>query len=443
MVDVAARGARYVTYDVARGPPCILRSAPSRYNAVIRRRLIRASFSLPNGFQRRTIVAPSTRTERIAQHWRTLGLIPGAPECVIKAAYRAQMEVHHPDRGGDPDTAKRINAAFDELQGAGADANTYVAANYNGEPWVVLGISSAADPRLVERAGRQLASELTANARLAARVGWAVDNFAKAVAAPSDGRRRAPITPPPPPKRRPGYTRRPASSEPVPSKPGPPHGLVPVIDFGTVRWGDTTSRTIQLTWKHAAPYNVHVDVESPVAASVTTSKVLPGRFSLTFSIDWNAAIFREKPTTRGYTLHTPVTIRWTSTEWTTIMARGVILYPAYVTASPEELDLGTVKLRQAVRTSIAVVSTAPAELTIAPTPWLQRVDGAGRVLDTPLKLATNTPVRIDLRVHWQPIEERGAKSIAAGRPIRATGHISLSWDGHTTEIPVAMVATTR
>jgi hypothetical protein len=124
------------------------------------------------------------------------------------------------------------------------------------------------------------------------------------------------------------------------------------------------------------------------------------------------------------------------------MAKGVILYPAYVTASPDEIDLGTVKLRQAVRTSFAVVSTAPAELKIEPTPWLQRVDAAGRVLDAPLKLATNTPVRIDLRVHWQPIEERGAKSIAAGRPVRATGRITLRWDGHETEIAVAMVART-
>jgi hypothetical protein len=379
----------------------------------------------------------------MAQHWRLLGLIPGAPECVIKVAYRTQMEIHHPDRGGDADTAKRINAAFDVLQGAGCEATAFVAANYNGEPWVVLGISSAADKRLVERAGKQLATELSGNARLASRVGWAIDNFAKAVAAPSDGRRRAPITPPPPPRQRSGYARRPmAAREPVPTKPGPPHGLVPAIEFGTIRWGDPATHTLHLTWKHAAPYNVHVDIDGPVKAEVTTSKVLPGRFSVAFSIDWDAPIFREKPNTRGFTLNAPITIRWTSNDWTTIMAKGVILYPAYVTASPDEIDLGTVKLRQAVRTSFAVVSTAPAELKIEPTPWLQRVDAAGRVLDAPLKLATNTPVRIDLRVHWQPIEERGAKSIAAGRPVRATGRITLRWDGHETEIAVAMVART-
>ncbi len=389
-------------------------------------------------------MASTTRTERLAQHWRLLGLIPGAPECVIKAAHRVHIELHHPDRGGNPDTAKLINAAYDELRGSGSDANAYVAANYNGEPWVVLGISSASDARLVERAGKQLASELGGNARLTARVGWAIDNFAKAVAAPSDGRRRAPITPPPPPRQRATFARRqqpPAA--PVPAKPGPPHGLVPAIEFGTIRWGDTASHTLQLTWKHAAPYNVKVDIDGPVRASVTTSKVLPGRFSLAFDIDWDAEIFRNKPTTRGYTLNAPITIRWTSTEWTTIMAKGVILYPAHVTASPGEIDLGAVKLRQAVRTSIAVVSTAPAELTIEPTPWLQRVDAAGRVLDAPLKLVTNTPVRIELRVHWQPIEERGKDSIAANRPVRATGRITLKWDGHITDIPVSITATPR
>jgi hypothetical protein len=379
----------------------------------------------------------------MAQHWRLLGLIPGAPECVIKAAHRVQIELHHPDRGGNPDTAKRINAAYDELRGNGAEANAYVAANYNGEPWVVLGISSAADVRLVERAGKQLASELDAHPRLVARVGWAIENFAKAVAAPSDRRVRASVAPPPPPYRRYNQIRRQAPAEPVPSKPGPPHGLVPAIDFGTVRWGDATTKTLQLTWKHAAPYNVHVEIDGPVTASVTTSKVLPGRFSISFAIDWDAAIFRDKPATRGYTLNAPITIRWTSAEWTTIMAKGIILYPAYVTASPGEIDLGTVKLRQAVRTSLVVVSTAPAELVIEPTPWLQRVDAAGRVLDAPLKLATNTPVRIDLRVHWQPIEERGATSIAAGRPVRATGRVTLRWDGHTTDVPVAIVATAR
>ena len=45
---------------------------------------------------------------------------------------------------------------------------------------------------------------------------------------------------------------------------------------------------MQLTWKHAAPYNVTVEPEAPVRGDVTTSKVLPGRFSLVFTIDWDA-----------------------------------------------------------------------------------------------------------------------------------------------------------
>ena len=106
--------------------------------------------------------------------------MPGAPECVIKAAHLALIEVHHPDRGGDASVAKEINAAYDELKGRGSEANEYVAANYNGEPWAVLGVSSAADAKLVSRAGKQLAAELQTHRRLADRVEWALQHFASA-----------------------------------------------------------------------------------------------------------------------------------------------------------------------------------------------------------------------------------------------------------------------
>jgi hypothetical protein len=384
----------------------------------------------------------NTASDRIAAQWRLLGLIPGAPECVIKAAHRAHIELHHPDRGGDADTAKRINAAYDELKGRGTEANMYVANNYNGEPWVVLGISSASDARMVERAGKQLAAELTGYPRLASRVGWAMKTFAEAAAAPEHGRRHAPITPPPPPRRRPNAPAPKPRRAEGPSRPGMPEGLAP-IDFGTVRWGDSVTRTMQLTWKHAAPYDVRVEVDGPIRAEVTPSKVLPGRFSTAFSIDWDADELRREPATRGYTLNAPITLRWTSQDWTTVFAKGTILYPAYVTASPAALDLGDAKLKQPVRVSFVVVSTAPTELTIEPTPWLQRVDAAGKVLDTPLKLATNTPVRIEMRVHWPPIVERGAASFDAGRPVRASGRIILRWDGRESEVAAAIVATKK
>ena len=267
---------------------------------------------------------------------------------------------------------------------------------------------------------------------------WATANFAKAVAEPSQGRRHAPITPPPPPRRRAAAPRR--QPDGVPARPGQPDGLPASIDFGTVRFGDSAAtRTVQLTWKHAAPFEVKVDAGSPLRADVTSSKVLPGRFSVAISIDWDAPEFTREPTTRGFTIDVPVTIRWTSQDWTTVLAKGVVLYPAHVSASPDALDFGSVRRKQQTRASLVVVSTAPAELAIEPTPWLQRVDAAGRVLDAPLKLQTNVPIRLEFRVHWPPILERGAASFDAGLPVRATGRITLRWSDRETAVPVEMI----
>jgi hypothetical protein len=381
-------------------------------------------------------LAGTARADRTAKHWKRLGIVPGAPECVIKAAHLALIEVHHPDRGGDANTAKEINAAYDEVKGRGSEANEYVAANYHGEPWAVLGVSSAADAKLVSRAGKQLAAELHTHRRLADRVEWALQNFASALAAPRR-ERIGPMTPPPPPRAR----SAPRAARPsAPASPGMPDGRPPSIDFGKVAWRADATRTIQLTWKHAAPYGVTVECDGPIRARVTASKVLPGRFSVTFSIDWDAPQFSAGPTTRGYTLDAPITVRWTSNDTATIRAKGIVLFPAQVSASPAWLDLGRGRLGQPVRASLVLVSTAAADVTIEPAAWLQRVDGSGRVLEAPLALATNTPVRVEFHVHWPPITERGRDSFAAGRPVRATGRITVRWNDRELEIPTEIIA---
>mgnify|MGYP002344123748 CR=1 FL=1 len=48
-------------------------------------------------------------------YYKVLGVSPGAPTEVIKAAYRALMKKHHPDVGGDPETAKEIEEAYRNL----------------------------------------------------------------------------------------------------------------------------------------------------------------------------------------------------------------------------------------------------------------------------------------------------------------------------------------
>lgn len=48
-------------------------------------------------------------------YYKVLGVNPGAPVEVIKAAYRALMKKHHPDVGGDPQQAKKIEEAYRNL----------------------------------------------------------------------------------------------------------------------------------------------------------------------------------------------------------------------------------------------------------------------------------------------------------------------------------------
>lgn len=48
-------------------------------------------------------------------HYIILEVAPTATEPVINAAYKAKMRLNHPDRGGDPVVAQRLNTARDVL----------------------------------------------------------------------------------------------------------------------------------------------------------------------------------------------------------------------------------------------------------------------------------------------------------------------------------------
>jgi hypothetical protein len=54
---------------------------------------------------------PMSRSEAL----RILGLQLGATPDEVRAAHRRKLQEHHPDRGGDPDMAARINQARDML----------------------------------------------------------------------------------------------------------------------------------------------------------------------------------------------------------------------------------------------------------------------------------------------------------------------------------------
>jgi hypothetical protein len=376
-------------------------------------------------------VGSTQARDKRAEHWKQLGLMSGAPECVIKAAHRFLIEIHHPDRGGSVEQAQRVNVAYDELKGQGSKPNEHVAAYFEGEPWHVIGVASNADRRLVERAGKTLAAELHTHPRLAARVEWAIENFGRPGTA----------TAPPRPRSAPAPRRRAAAPAARPREaaaPGLPDGLVDSIDFGTLEWGSTLTREIRLTWRQFAPYKVDVDAAEPVSVTVTGSKTLPGRFVIAIGIDWTSELFSGGASVRGHTMSSTLRLRWAGGGEAVVRVKGVLLHPALVSASPESLDLGAARLRQPVRASLVLVSSAPASVKIDASAWLARVDGRGEPLDTPLKLQANVPVRVAFDVQWDPIAERAA-TVAAGRPVRPTGRITVRWNDGELEVPVQIV----
>ena len=291
---------------------------------------------------------------------------------------------------------------------------------------------------LAERAGKQLLTELRGNRRLSERVRWAVANFSKVQ--PSAAPRRNGAATPPPPRARPASRRAPT---PKPARPGVPSGLPPKIDLGRVAWRSDATKSFQLTWKEFAPYNISVEAPPPLTADVTASKVLPGRFSVAIGVDWTSPEFASRSRLRGYTLDAEIIVRWTSEDSVPIRVRGLLLYPPQVTASPAQLDLGTVRVNATTRASIVLASSARGEATIETPAWLRRVDAAGRPLDGPLQLAPDTEVRVALRVEWAPIIERGESSLKAGRPVRPSGTIVVTCGDQRIEIPAQMVATPK
>ena len=377
------------------------------------------------------MMPPKTATtrERDLEHWRSLCLLPGAAECVIKAAHRYFIEIHHPDRGGDLEAAQRVNVAYDELRGQGASANSYVAENFSGEPWHVLGVQANADHVLVERAGRALTGELGQHPRLREKVNWAMTH----VGEPARG--IAPRRAPPPPPRRP-QQRAEQPPKPRPAA-GKPEGLLQAIDLGTLEWGSTITRDMRLTWSSYAPYNINTDAPAPLVATVTASKALPGRFVVSFSVDWSSGEFSDNPRIRGYNMDVTAHVRWPGGE-APVRVRATLLYPPVVTPSPLELDLGTVEANARVRASLMLISTAPALVEMRPSAWLRRVDGDGTPLDGALRLATNTAVRVVFEVLWEPILER-AKDVARGKPVRPTGRVTVRWEHGEVDIPLQMV----
>jgi hypothetical protein len=213
------------------------------------------------------------------------------------------------------------------------------------------------------------------------------------------------------------------------------------IDLGTIGWRGDVARDVRLTWKRLAPYQIDVEAAPPLIVNVASSRTIEGRFVLTISIDWDSPSFSHKPTMRGHNLDATVTVRWPGDE-AKFRVRGTLLYPAEVSASPLSLDLGEVVMKQKVRATVLLVSTAPTTVEIETSAWLARCDAAGKRVEAPLKLPANTPVRVAFDVLWGPIVERIGDA-RNGKAVRPTGRITVRWDGRVLEIPAQIVVRGR
>ena len=54
-------------------------------------------------------------TNRKSSPYSVLYISKGAPECVVKAAYKALAFKYHPDMGGDAEEFQKVKAAYDEI----------------------------------------------------------------------------------------------------------------------------------------------------------------------------------------------------------------------------------------------------------------------------------------------------------------------------------------
>lgn len=68
------------------------------------------------GSQRRSHASGNGHATGPVDDYAVLYVARNAPKEVIDAAYKALSKLHHPDKGGDPETMKKINAAYDRVK---------------------------------------------------------------------------------------------------------------------------------------------------------------------------------------------------------------------------------------------------------------------------------------------------------------------------------------
>lgn len=410
-----------------------------------------------------------TRKSRDAEHWRILGLTPGAPACVVKVAHLRLARVFHPDVvGGDAQKAKMVNVAKDEVLAKVTPAREWVSESEGSEPNRILGLLADADAALVERAARALSKELASFPKVVERVAWASAHF-------GDASLRAP------------HVRKPTRTPIVQprAESSLPNGWVKEIDVSGIKWGSHLDRVLKLTWPPSSrPTSVTVRTSPPIICTTTKSRSVAGQWIIAVSIDWGM-IKRQ-----AFRMNSWLEIRWSGGQGiigivgavaapVTESTRAAVQpqpsappkrpapaprpprpspppkprpspptrptakqTPSKLATRPLALDLGVVALDKPTRASLTLQSAAAVRVTVVPPAWLLCVRGAQSFADAEYHLRPNTPVRIEFVVAWLRIREaeRKTRSFSKGKPARASGVIAIkSHDGNRISVPVHIV----
>ena len=151
---------------------------------------------------------------------------------------------------------------------------------------------------------------------------------------------------------------------------------------------------MQFTWKHAAPYSVTIECKGPVRAEVAASKVLPGRFSVRSR---STGTRRNQPRPGDARIHAGRddhrALDIAGQDDDTREGPGAV--PGARQREPGVARSRDARLKH--RCARRSCSSAPrGRGDDRADAMAERVDGTGNVLDAPLKLATNMPVRVEI-----------------------------------------------
>ena len=72
----------------------------------------------PQPYTASSATPPSVSPDGLDLSFKLLGISPSSPWPEIERAYRAKAKIHHPDRGGDDDTMRALNDAYERIKKA-------------------------------------------------------------------------------------------------------------------------------------------------------------------------------------------------------------------------------------------------------------------------------------------------------------------------------------